>query len=188
MKKLILLFMALVMSLGMAVCAQAQEGPEDRVILGDERSDVYLPLLRGKKVALFTNQSGIVGNEENGAHILDTLLEEGVDVVAVFCPEHGFRGTQDAGANIESSVDEKTGVPLLSLYSSDKTHSPAADPENSFWGVPDDQGRYWIDLLSGSDALRTMTEAGMSAEQIEESWQEDIDLFLIQREPYLLYE
>ena len=104
----------------------------ERVILGDERFDEYLPILEGKKVALFTNQTGIVGNIEGGDHILDALLERDVNVVAVFCPEHGFRGTEDAGADIESSVDEKTGVPLLSLYSSDKTHEPAAEDMDKF--------------------------------------------------------
>ncbi len=105
---------------------------DQRVILGDERFDEYLPMLEGKKVALFTNQTGIVGNIEGGDHILDALLERDVNVVAVFCPEHGFRGTEDAGADIESSVDEKTGVPLLSLYSSDKTHEPAAEDMDKF--------------------------------------------------------
>ncbi len=105
---------------------------DQRVILGNERFDEYLPLLEGKKVALFTNQTGIVGNIEGGDHILDALLERDVNVVAVFCPEHGFRGTEDAGADIESSVDEKTGVPLLSLYSSDKTHEPAAEDMDKF--------------------------------------------------------
>ena len=123
-----------------------------RVILGDEQSEKYLPLLAGKKVALFSNHSGIMGDkiilqdgrelyggselygsseeaadlpfgkdaEGNdiayGPHILDFLIESGVDVSAVFCPEHGFRGTADAGESIDSSVDEKTEVPVLSLY------------------------------------------------------------------------
>lgn len=105
---------------------------EERVILGNERFDEYLPLLEGKKVALFTNQTGIIGNLEDGEHILDALIEKDVDVTAVFCPEHGFRGNEDAGADIENSVDEKTGVPLLSLYASDGTHMPSEDDMGLF--------------------------------------------------------
>ena len=113
------------------------------MVLGDEQFDDYLPLLDGKRVALFSNQSGIVGNAtmpaladiaepgadlvafgtaadgsalEYGPHILDALLERGVDIACVFSPEHGFRGTEDAGAVVGDAVDEATGVPIRSLY------------------------------------------------------------------------
>lgn len=127
-----------------------------RVVLGDERFEEYLPLLEGKRVAVFSNQTGIVGDKvtgskladalaeyggcfprkrvdeislipftepsvsggkiEYGQHIVDALIEKGVDVKAIFSPEHGFRGNADAGEHVSSSVDEKTGVEILSLY------------------------------------------------------------------------
>ena len=103
-----------------------------RVILGDEQFDAYVPLLLGKRVALFSNHTGIVGNRTSvsgqsdyegadlvplgldrggneiayGQHILDALIENGVQVTAIFSPEHGFRGTADAGASIDDTVDE----------------------------------------------------------------------------------
>lgn len=130
---------------------------DKRVVLGDERSDVYLPLLEGKRVALFSNQTGIVGDriigkedrsqfctEETdmdpllgpgdstlGPHILDVLLDEGVNVTAIFSPEHGFRGTANAGEAVSSSVDEKTGVPILSLYESG-SHFPSDENMEKF--------------------------------------------------------
>ena len=61
-------------------------------------------------------------------------------------------------------------------------------PAESFLGTPNGQGHYWIDLLSGSDQLRTMIEAGESAEAIRASWQDDIAAFKAQRKPYLLYD
>ena len=82
------------------------------VILGAEQTKAYLPMLKNKRVALFSNHTGMVGNK----HTLDILLENKINVVAVFSPEHGFRGTADAGEHVSSSVDEKTGVPILSLY------------------------------------------------------------------------
>ncbi len=82
------------------------------VIVGAESTDEYIPLLKGKKVALLSNHTGMVGNE----HVLDIMLEKGVDVTTIFSPEHGFRGKADAGEHVSSSVDEKTGIPIASLY------------------------------------------------------------------------
>lgn len=93
-------------------CTLFVQAEQARVIVGAERTDAYLPLLKGKRVALFSNHTGIV----KGKHILDVLIEQGVDVTAIFSPEHGFRGNAGAGDHVASSVDEKTGVPILSLY------------------------------------------------------------------------
>ncbi|MEO7802245.1 MAG: DUF1343 domain-containing protein, partial [Ginsengibacter sp.] len=87
---------------------QSQSG----IIPGAERMDVYVPLLKGKKVALLANQTSLVGN----THLLDTLLKRGVNVMKVFGPEHGFRGSADAGEKINSSIDKATGVKVISLY------------------------------------------------------------------------
>ncbi len=136
---------------------EAEAEAEKEVVLGDEQFDSYIPLLEGKRVALFSNHTGIVGDETNaplplgeegadlipfgydkdgneityGMHILDALIEHGVNVTAIFSPEHGFRGTADAGEKINDSVDEKTGVPILSLYHGD-SHYPSKESMNSF--------------------------------------------------------
>lgn len=85
-----------------------------RIMTGDERTMLYLPLIEGKRVALFSNQTGLVGTEHR--HVLDLLVEKGVRVTAIFSPEHGFRGNADAGAVVMDEVDERTGIPILSLY------------------------------------------------------------------------
>lgn len=82
-------------------------------MVGAESLDEYLPLLEGKKVGLLSNQTGILSN---GTHLLDTILSRGVNVVLILSPEHGFRGNADAGELVSSSVDEKTGIPIRSLY------------------------------------------------------------------------
>ena len=82
------------------------------VVLGAARTDQYVPLLKGKRVALLSNQTGMVGDK----HTLDLMLENGVNVVTIFSPEHGFRGNADAGEHVSSSIDEKTGIPIASLY------------------------------------------------------------------------
>lgn len=80
--------------------------------VGAESTDKYLPLLEGKRVAVMTNQTGIVQNE----HLVDLLKRKGVNLVGIFSPEHGFRGTADAGEHVSSSIDTKTGIPIWSLY------------------------------------------------------------------------
>ena len=84
----------------------------DRVVVGAERTDRYLPLIEGKRVGILTNHTGRIGR----THIVDSLYALGVDLKMVFAPEHGFRGDADAGEHVSSSVDKKTGVPILSLY------------------------------------------------------------------------
>ena len=158
-----------------------QTAAEPSVIYGDERTEIYLPLLLGKRVAVFSNQTGIVRNTmietepensdtertagstadaaaeriekksenesgeaeaedlvpfgqnaddrmaEYGEHILDVLVRQGVNVTVAFSPEHGFRGTEDAGAEVGSYTDEKTGVPVVSLYGGGSMYPSGAD-------------------------------------------------------------
>ncbi|MDD7759989.1 MAG: DUF1343 domain-containing protein [Candidatus Limisoma sp.] len=80
--------------------------------VGAECVDEYVPLLAGKRVALLSNHTGLVGKE----HTLDVMLRHGIKVTTIFSPEHGFRGNADAGEHVSSSVDSKTGIPIASLY------------------------------------------------------------------------
>ncbi|MFA6359120.1 MAG: DUF1343 domain-containing protein [Dysgonamonadaceae bacterium] len=95
--------------------------------MGAESTSEYFPLLKGKRVAVLTNQTGMVGN----VHLVDLLNEEGFNVVGIFSPEHGFRGTADAGEHVASSVDEKTGIPIWSLYDG-KSGKPSDETMQKF--------------------------------------------------------
>ncbi|MBR3101120.1 MAG: DUF1343 domain-containing protein [Muribaculaceae bacterium] len=88
------------------------ESSDTSVVVGAARTHVYVPLLQGKRIALLSNQTGMVGDR----HVLDVMLDNGLDVVTIFSPEHGFRGKADAGEHVSSGVDEKTGIPIASLY------------------------------------------------------------------------
>jgi uncharacterized protein YbbC (DUF1343 family) len=83
-----------------------------RILAGAERLNVYLPLLKGKRVGIFANQTSMVGP----SHLVDTLKKSGINIKVIFGPEHGFRGTADAGEKIGNYTDEKTGIPVVSLY------------------------------------------------------------------------
>lgn len=79
---------------------------------GSENLNAYLPLLKNKKVSVVCNQTALVGN----THLIDTLTSTGVHIVTIFAPEHGFRGEAGAGEKIDSGTDQKTSIPVVSLY------------------------------------------------------------------------
>lgn len=105
------------------------------IITGAENTKAYLPLLKGKKVGIVSNQTGIIkytkhGTVQNGKgewrgvpenhSIVDFLLEREIDIRKIYAPEHGFRGTADAGELIKDGKDPKTGLPVISLYGDNK--------------------------------------------------------------------
>jgi uncharacterized protein YbbC (DUF1343 family) len=100
---------------------------QNSIKMGAEITDAYFPLIESKRVAVMTNQTGIIGDE----HLVDMLVREAMNVVGIFSPEHGFRGTADAGEHVASSVDEKTGIPIWSLYGSG-SGKPTADKMKEF--------------------------------------------------------
>lgn len=102
--------------------AQAQN-----VKVGAEATEKYLPLLKGKRVAVMANQTSMLGNQ----HLVDSLHAKKQNVVGIFSPEHGFRGTADAGEHVSSSVDKKTGIPIWSLYGSG-SGKPSAEQMKNF--------------------------------------------------------
>jgi uncharacterized protein YbbC (DUF1343 family) len=91
------------------------------IMPGAERMEVYLPLLKGKSVAIFANPTSMV----KGTHLVDTLIKQGIRIVKIFGPEHGFRGTADAGEHVGDTKDKATGIPVISLYGDHK--KPTAD-------------------------------------------------------------
>jgi uncharacterized protein YbbC (DUF1343 family) len=100
---------------------ETKQKPQTAIIPAAERINVYLPLIKGKRVGIFANQTSTVGN----SHLVDTLRKLGVDIKVIFGPEHGFRGTADAGEKIGNYTDQKTGIPVVSLYGNKRR--PSAD-------------------------------------------------------------
>ena len=99
---------------------------EEKLITGAERTAHYLPLLEGKRIGVVGNQTSIIPSAEGGAvHLVDSLLNLGLDVKKVFAPEHGFRGTADAGEVVKDGKDPRTGLPIISLYGDNKKPSAA---------------------------------------------------------------
>ncbi len=92
-----------------------------KIIPAAEQPDLYLPLLKGKRIALVVNHSSLVRK----GHLVDYLLKHGIKVQKIFAPEHGFRGKADAGAHIKNSRDTQTGLRIISLYGKHKKPTKA---------------------------------------------------------------
>lgn len=105
MKKLVFITMLLCIA---CIC----EAQGQHVRTGAEQTEAYFPLLKGKKILLFSNHTGMVKDK----HVLDLLIENKLKVIGIVSPEHGFRGNADAGEHIGNSVDPQTGVQIYSLY------------------------------------------------------------------------
>lgn len=128
--------------------------------VGAERMELLLPALEGKRVALMANQSSVVGAQQ--VHLLDTLLSSGVDVRRIFVPEHGFRGTVDAGKYVKDGKDLRTGVPIISLYGRNKKPSPAqlSDVDVVVYDLQDVGTRFYTYISSMHYLMEALSEGG----------------------------
>ena len=121
--------------LSLAACGRArpqQETPGEGqpLVVGANRTELYFPMLSGKAFALVANQTSVVFTGPDGAgqpgwvHLADSLLSAGLGLKKVFAPEHGFRGTGDAGEKISDGRDARTGLPVVSLYGANRKPTP----------------------------------------------------------------
>jgi len=123
---------------------------------GAERINVYLPLLKGKRVAVFANHTSTVGN----SHLVDTLLKLGVNITVAFAPEHGFRGDVPDGIKIMDYKDEKTGVQVISLYGSKRRPTPddVKDVDVLVFDIQDVGTRFYTYISSMQEFLEFALE------------------------------
>ncbi len=135
-----------------------QRSPQGRkplaeVVVAAARTEAYLPLLKNKRVAVLVNQTSQV----DGKLLPDLLLENNVKLVRIFSPEHGFRGTADAGAHVKSGKDEQTGLPVISLYGNNKkpTAEQLKDVDVVMYDLQDVGARFYTYISS----LEYMMEA-----------------------------
>ncbi|MEJ6476578.1 DUF1343 domain-containing protein [Pseudoalteromonas piscicida] len=129
----------------------------EALTLGAERAEEYLPALKGKRVALIVNQTSRVADQ----HLVDFLLGKGVDIKKVFAPEHGFRGNYDAGAQISDTKDVKTGLPIISLYGSNKkpTFEQLNDIDIIIFDIQDVGLRFYTYISTMHLAMEAAAEA-----------------------------
>ncbi|MBS1783419.1 MAG: DUF1343 domain-containing protein [Bacteroidetes bacterium] len=129
-----------------------------QIVPGAWQLEEYLPQLAHKRVALLINQTSQVSSQS----LLDTLLNRGVQIQKIFVPEHGFRGTADAGAHIKNDVDQKTGVPIISLYGNNKkpTQQQLSNIDVLIYDLQDVGVRFYTYISTLQYAMEACSEAG----------------------------
>ncbi|NOI57530.1 hypothetical protein CKF94_09290 [Vibrio coralliilyticus] len=109
----ILLIVSTIFTLG----CDEEESTTSSIAVGADQLEQYLPYLEGKRVGLVVNPTSRLNT---GVHLIDAMIEEQVNVTTLFAPEHGLRGEQDAGEEVEDGIDPETGLPVISLYGDHK--------------------------------------------------------------------
>lgn len=163
--------------------------PWDRVLTGADQPGLYLPLLQGKRVGVVANHTSVVrraclegtaenlpgnrealfrplpGTADTGfyVHLVDFLLDSGIQVRKVFSPEHGFRGQAEAGASVGSQTDAETGLPLVSLYGKHKkpTSQDLQDVDILLFDLQDVGLRFYTYISTLHYVLEACAEAGI---------------------------
>lgn len=127
-------------------------------MVGAERTDVYIPLLHGQRIAVVTNQTGMIGS----THIVDSLVALKVKVTKVFAPEHGFRGDADAGEHVKDQRDPRTNLPVISLYGKNKkpTAAQLADVDVLLFDIQDVGVRFYTYISTLHYVMEAAQENG----------------------------
>lgn len=127
------------------------------IVPGADQLEAYLPLLEGKTVGLMGNQTSVVGNE----HLVDVLLRQGVNLKFAFAPEHGFRGDIERGEKVSNDLDEKTGLPLYSLYGkNEKADSIVNSVDVMIFDLQDVGARFYTYITSMHRVMQLATNHG----------------------------
>ena len=154
------LMMLLVISTSCATTQQNQNSVNNTepIRTGAEQTEKYLPLLKGKRIAIMANPTTIIGN----THLVDSLKSLGINIVKVFGPEHGFRGNASAGEEVGDEVDKKTGIPIISLYG--KKNKPSkedmADVDILIYDLQDVGCRFYTNINALSRLMDACYENG----------------------------
>lgn len=127
-----------------------------QVMTGAERTSEYLPLLKGKRVALLVNQTATLGD----THLVDSLLKLHVRIQKIFSPEHGFRGNADAGEKVGNTKDERTGIPIVSLYGKHRKADAAdlRDVDILIFDIQDVGTRFYTYISSLQELMEAAAE------------------------------
>ena len=148
---------------GLSFCGttprQSQKNIDDKSIkTGAEQTEKYIPLLKGKRVAIMANQTSIIGK----THLVDSLKKLNVNIVKVFGPEHGFRGNASAGVKVADETDPATGIPVISLYGpkNKPTKEDLADVDVLIYDLQDVGCRFYTNINALSRLMEVCYENG----------------------------
>lgn len=143
----------------------------DALVVGANRTELYLPLLNGKKIGLVANQTSVIFREKNTdvsaktlyTHLVDSLLALDINLIRVFSPEHGFRGTADAGEKVKDGIDQRSGLPIISLYGTNRkpTKSQLEGLDVVVFDIQDVGVRFYTYIATLQLVMEACAEAGI---------------------------
>lgn len=124
---------------------------KNQIIVGAEQSELYLNLLKNKRIGLVVNPSSMVKNE----HLVDFLLKNKIEVAKIFAPEHGFRGNIDRGGHVKDEKDEKTGLPVVSMFGKNKrpTKEQLTNVDIMIFDIQDAGARFFTYISSMQEVM-----------------------------------
>jgi uncharacterized protein YbbC (DUF1343 family) len=136
----------------------------DPIILGAQQTERYLPILKNKNIGIVANQTSVIFKPEGYTHLIDTLLSLNIIIKKAFAPEHGFRGRADAGEYVKDGVDAGSGIPIVSLYGSNKIPNAAilSDLDVVIFDVQDVGARFYTFLSTLHYMMETCANLGIT--------------------------
>ena len=157
------LFLFFTISIFFSCCdtyAQRKILNDQDAIVGASRLELYLPEIKDKNVGIVANQTSVF----NDTHLIDTLLTYNIDIRKIFTPEHGFRGKADEGASVGNSIDEKTNIPIISLYGNNKkpTSSQLEDIDVLLFDLQDVGTRFYTYISTMTYVMEAAAENDIS--------------------------
>ena len=164
-KNTILLFVVVVLCFTNKSESQIQvhrnPGP---IVLGAQQTERYLPILKNKNIGIVANQTSVIFKPEGYTHLIDTLLSLNIIIKKAFAPEHGFRGRADAGEYVKDGVDAGSGIPIVSLYGSNKIPNAAilSDLDVVIFDVQDVGARFYTFLSTLHYIMETCANLGIT--------------------------
>lgn len=153
--------LALLLMLSIAVSAFNRNGdskePVKEIITGADQTQLYVPYLKGKRVAVMANPTTIIGKK----HLVDSLKSLGINIVKVFGPEHGFRGNASAGVKVKDETDAATGIRIISLYGpkNKPTKQDLADVDVLLYDLQDVGVRFYTNINALSRLMEACAES-----------------------------
>ena len=134
--------------------SNSEKNIQSTIIPGADQLEMYLPLIKGKKVGIMGNQTSVIGKE----HLVDVLFQKGVDIKFAFAPEHGFRGNIERGEKVSNDRDAKTGLPLYSLYGkNEKADSIVNSIDVMIFDLQDVGARFYTYITSMHHVMQLAT-------------------------------
>lgn len=131
---------------------------KDAVAVGAQQLDQFLPLIKGKRIALVVNHTSLIGE----THLVDTLVSLGIQVIKIFGPEHGFRGDAADGEHVNDSLDLKTSLPVLSLHGANRKPSASqlANIDIVIFDIQDVGARFYTYISTMHYVMEACAENG----------------------------